>query len=48
MLSDLLLSSVTALEEEPESEDEEDKLLQQNMAKRPAGVTLAKVPLVSI
>uniref|UniRef100_A0A1W7RF65 Nucleophosmin n=1 Tax=Agkistrodon contortrix contortrix TaxID=8713 RepID=A0A1W7RF65_AGKCO len=35
---------LVALEEEPESEDEEDKL-QQNMAKRPAGVTLAKVPL---
>lgn len=38
---------LTALEEEPESEDEdEDKV--QNMVKRPAGVTLAKVPLVSI
>ncbi|KAM3856234.1 nucleophosmin [Vipera latastei] len=36
---------LVALEEEPESEDEDDKLLQQNMAKRPAGVTLAKVPL---
>ncbi|XP_063171859.1 nucleophosmin [Candoia aspera] len=34
---------LVALEEEPESEDEEDKA-QQNMAKRPAGVTLAKVP----
>ncbi|KAL7991275.1 hypothetical protein Chor_015531 [Crotalus horridus] len=32
---------LVALEEEPESEDEEDKL-QQNMAKRPAGVTLTK------
>ncbi|XP_034288195.1 nucleophosmin [Pantherophis guttatus] len=35
---------LVALEEEPESEDEdEDKV--QNMVKRPAGVTLAKVPL---
>ncbi|XP_003215298.2 nucleophosmin [Anolis carolinensis] len=35
---------LVALEEEPESEDEEDDKVQHNMAKRPAGVTLAKVP----
>ena len=35
---------LVALEEEPESEDEEDDKVQRNMAKRPAGVTMAKVP----
>ncbi|XP_058036814.1 nucleophosmin [Ahaetulla prasina] len=36
---------LVALEEEPESEDEDEDKVQQNMVKRPAGVTLAKVPL---
>ncbi|XP_026524327.1 nucleophosmin isoform X1 [Notechis scutatus] len=36
---------LVALEEEPESESEDEDKVQQNMVKRPAGVTLAKVPL---
>uniref|UniRef100_A0ABM5GMT4 Nucleophosmin n=1 Tax=Pogona vitticeps TaxID=103695 RepID=A0ABM5GMT4_9SAUR len=35
---------LVALEEEPESEDDEDDKVQRNMAKRPAGLTMAKVP----
>ncbi|XP_020649318.3 nucleophosmin [Pogona vitticeps] len=35
---------LVALEEEPESEDDEDDKVQHNMAKRPAGLTMAKVP----